>query len=298
MKNIMKSLAVASLIIVGGTSVSFASSGTSTDTAFENVAELEVEHHINGKYKRPAKNAKPYVCDGTCEDSSDRAIQSHKDKMKKVDADMEVVSFGDVKVCENGKCSTVEETTSKCLAAGNKASFCKFDLHLDLASHDNLVVTDPREICNFDLDVSEDENGGTVAKCVTGIESYVSADGSKVFKYPSPYAMRDEMSYVGGKVRPELEPYPDLREDYYGELVPDAVNNAWVARMCGAKSPTDFTNLSFSYDDKAPNAISFVNHTDGSSGRILNGYVINRTYADGDELTFVVSDETIPYSQS
>ena len=68
--------------------------------------------------------------------------------------------------------------------------------------------------------------------------------------------------------------------------------------MCGAKSPTDFTNLSFSYDDKAPSAISFVNHTDGSSGRILNGYVINRTYADGDELTFVVSDETIPYSQS
>ena len=47
------------------------------------------------------------------------------------------------------------------------------------------------------------------------------------------------MSYVGEKVRPELEPYPDLREDYYGEIVPDAVNNACVARMCGAKSPTD-----------------------------------------------------------
>ena len=80
MKNIMKSLAVAGLIVVGGTSVSFASSGTSADTAFEKAAELEVEHHINGKYKRPTKNAKPYVCDGTCEDASARAIQMHKDK--------------------------------------------------------------------------------------------------------------------------------------------------------------------------------------------------------------------------
>lgn len=47
------------------------------------------------------------------------------------------------------------------------------------------------------------------------------------------------MSYVGEKVRPELDPYPDLREDYYGELIPDEVNNACVTRMCLAKPPTD-----------------------------------------------------------
>lgn len=127
MKNIMKSLAVAGLIVVAGTSVSFASSGASTDTAFEKAAELDVEHHINGKYKRPAKNTKSYVCDGTCEDSADRMTQSYKDKMKKADADMEVVAFGDVKVCENGKCSTVEETTSKCLAMPKERCVDAFD---------------------------------------------------------------------------------------------------------------------------------------------------------------------------
>lgn len=172
-------------------------------------------------------------------------------------------------VCEHSICKEVDKSVTDCLK-NNKSEnrIC------------GIVLSDDGNVLNFKEEKIDE------------LENYVSADGTKVFQFPSPFAMRDEVSFLNGKLRPDLQTYDDMMEGYGGELVPMAMANKFTARALGARNLHDYSNLSFSYDKAKPEQIQFKNHDDNSYGFIANGYIVHRFDASGEEKIIVPNDET------
>ena len=172
-------------------------------------------------------------------------------------------------VCEHRICKEVDKSVTDCLKNNkSKNHIC------------GIVLSDDGKVLNFKEEKIDE------------IESYISADGTKVFQFPSPFAMRDEVSFLDGKLRPGLQTYGDMMEGYGGEPVPMAMANTFTARALGARGLHDYSNLSFSYDKTKPEQIQFTNHDDGSYGFVANGYVVHRFDKAGEEKIIVPNDET------
>ena len=172
-------------------------------------------------------------------------------------------------VCEHRICKEIDKSVTDCLKNNkSKNHIC------------GIVLSDDGKALNFKEEKIDE------------IESYISADGTKVFQFPSPFAMRDEGSFLDGRLRPGLRTYGDMMEGYGGEFVPMAMANKFTARALGARDLHDYSNLSFSYDKAKPEQIQFKNHDDNSYGFIANGYIVHRFDASGEEKIIVPTDET------